>query len=69
LEYPGKGHFPQCLVSTAYDVFRRLPVARTIVGIPAANERDEAQIMLPIFRPGICCCLIAAIPVMRLFGI
>lgn len=46
LEYPGKGHFPQCLVSTAYDVFRRIPVARTIVGIPDASEREEAQKML-----------------------
>ncbi len=27
LDQPGKGHYPQCLVSTAYDVFRRLPVA------------------------------------------
>jgi hypothetical protein len=52
LEYPGKGHFPQCLVSTAYDVFRRLPVARTIVGIPAASERDQAQAMLPHIPAG-----------------
>jgi hypothetical protein len=46
LEYPGKGHFPQCLVSTVYDVFRRIPVARTIVGIPEASEREEAKKML-----------------------
>ena len=31
------GHFPQCLVSTLYDVFRRLPVARTIVSTANAN--------------------------------
>jgi hypothetical protein len=37
----GKGHYPQCLVSTAYDVFRRLPVARTIVPVNG-SERQEA---------------------------
>ncbi|MBU4067661.1 MAG: IS4 family transposase, partial [Proteobacteria bacterium] len=37
------GHFPQCLVSTLYDVFRRLPVARTIVSTNNANEREEAK--------------------------
>lgn len=31
LEHKGKGHYPQCLVSTVYDVFRRLPIARTVV--------------------------------------
>jgi hypothetical protein len=41
LEHPGKGHYPQCLVSTLYDVFRRLPVARTIVSIHG-SERQEA---------------------------
>ena len=44
---PGKGHFPICLVSTLYDVFRRLPIARTVVGIPQANEREEAKKLLP----------------------
>jgi hypothetical protein len=46
LEHPGKGHYPQCLVSTLYDVFRRLPVARTIVSIHG-SERDEAAALLP----------------------
>lgn len=46
LEHPGKGHYPQCLVSTLYDVFRRLPVARTIVK-NHSSERDEAAAMLP----------------------
>lgn len=41
LEHAGKGHYPQCLVSTLYDVFRRLPVARTIVSIHG-SERQEA---------------------------
>ncbi|MBI4739651.1 hypothetical protein HY772_09010 [Candidatus Woesearchaeota archaeon] len=44
---PGKGHFPLCLVSTLYDVFRRLPIARTVVGIPQANEREEARQLMP----------------------
>ncbi len=41
LEHAGKGHDPQCLVSTLYDVFRRLPVARTMVSIHG-SERHEA---------------------------
>jgi hypothetical protein len=46
LEHVGKGHYPQCLVSTLYDVFRRLPVARTIVS-SHGSERDEAVALLP----------------------
>lgn len=46
LDFPGKGHFPQCLVTTAYDVFRRLPLARTIVPIQDGNERDQAKALL-----------------------
>lgn len=38
----GRGHYPSCLVSTAYDVLRQVPVARSIVPMEAANERDEA---------------------------
>jgi hypothetical protein len=44
LEHAGKGHYPQCLVSTLYDVFRRLPVARTIVSIHG-SEREEALVL------------------------
>ncbi len=40
LEYDGKGHYPQCLVTTIYDVFRQLPVARSIASV-ATSERDE----------------------------
>ena len=46
LEHEGKGHYPQCLVSTLYDVFRRLPVARTIVSIHG-SERQEALVLHP----------------------
>ena len=46
LNTPGKGHYPQCLVSTVYDVFRRLPIARTVVGI-TGSERQEAAQLLP----------------------
>ena len=42
LQYCGKGHYPQCLVSTAYDVFRRIPVARTVESVNA-SERQEAK--------------------------
>jgi hypothetical protein len=48
--YSGKGHYPQCLVSTLYDVFRRLPIARTIVDING-SERKEARNLLPHVPP------------------
>ena len=51
LDTLGKGHYPQCLVSTAYDVFRRIPIARTIVPIDQANEREEVKKMLPLIPP------------------
>ncbi len=46
LDHSGKGHYPQCLVSTLYDVFRRVPIARTIVSIHG-SEREEAAALLP----------------------
>lgn len=49
-QYEGRGHYPQCLVTTAYDVFRRLPVARSVVGIHG-SEREEAQALLPFVPP------------------
>ncbi|MCK5015367.1 MAG: IS4 family transposase [Candidatus Omnitrophica bacterium] len=49
-EYKNKGHYPQCLVSTAYDVFRRLPVARTIVAVNG-SEREEAKELLQHIPP------------------
>jgi len=49
-EYEGRGHYPQCLVTTAYDVFRRLPVARSVVSIHG-SEREEAQALLPLIPP------------------
>lgn len=51
LDHEGKGHYPQCLVSTAYDVFRRLPVARTMVSIHG-SEREEALSLVASIRPG-----------------
>ncbi len=42
----GKGHYPQCLVSTLYDVLRHLPVARTVAGVNS-SEREEAKNLLP----------------------
>jgi hypothetical protein len=50
-EYKSKGHYPQCLVSTAYDVFRRLPVARTITSVNA-SEREEAKELLKFIPTG-----------------
>ncbi len=46
LQNPGKGHFPMCLVSTVYDVFRRLPIARTVVPVDS-SEREEVKALLP----------------------
>ena len=52
LDHPGKGHYPQCLVSTVYDVFRRLPIARTVRPMAAANEREEVKALLPHIPTG-----------------
>jgi hypothetical protein len=50
LGVPGKGHYPQCLVSTLYDVFRALPLARTIAPYRGC-ERQEALKLLK-WAPG-----------------
>jgi hypothetical protein len=52
LDKPGKGHYPQCLVSTVCDVFRRLPIARTVQPIALANEREEAKALVPHIPKG-----------------
>jgi len=51
LEHTGRGHYPHCLVSTLYDVFRRLPIARTITGING-SEREEVKNLLPFIPAG-----------------
>jgi len=50
-ESPGRGHYPQCLVTTAYDVFHRLPVGRTVCAIQDGDEREQAQQLLPLLPP------------------
>jgi hypothetical protein len=52
LDHPGMGHYPECLVSTVYDVFRRLPMARRVRPIAKANEREELKALLPQIPPG-----------------
>jgi hypothetical protein len=52
LDHPGKGHYPQCLVSTVYDVFRRLPIGRTVQPMAYANEREEVKALLPHIPSG-----------------
>ena len=52
LQNVGKGHYPQALVSTAFDVFRRIPVARTVMP-NKASERMEAMAMLARMPRGI----------------
>ena len=43
---PGKGHYPQCRVSTVYDVFKRLPIGRCIESC-CSSEREQALLLLP----------------------
>jgi len=43
LDKPGKGHYPQALITTVYDVFRRLPIARTVCPIAQGDERAQAM--------------------------
>ncbi len=50
-ENPSRGHYPQCLVSTVYDVFRRFPVGRTVVAYNSC-ERKQAKILIPKIPPG-----------------
>lgn len=51
LAVPGRGHYPQCLVVTAYDVLRRLPLGRTICALRDGDERGQAQRLLPLVPP------------------
>ena len=51
LAHEGKGHYPQCLVSTVYDVFRRIPLARTVVEVDG-SEREEVKALLPFVPEG-----------------
>jgi hypothetical protein len=44
--HSGKGHYPECRVTTAYDVFRRLPMGMSIVKADS-SEREEAKAVLP----------------------
>jgi hypothetical protein len=41
----GYGHYPLCTVSTAYDVFRRIPLARTVAP-RGTSERDHVAALL-----------------------
>src|SRR5512143_420703 len=52
LDHPGKGHYPHCLVSTVYDVFRRLPIARTVRPIARLPQLEATNNTKPlIYRP------------------
>ncbi|BBL77313.1 hypothetical protein [Methylomagnum ishizawai] len=51
LDRPGRGHYPLCLVSTAHDMFRRIPIARTVQPMARADEREEAKALLPHIPP------------------
>lgn len=49
----GKGHFPQCLVSTVFDVFRRLPVGRTISPVDTSERTEAAHLISHIPKDGV----------------
>lgn len=51
LHYCGKGHYPQCLVSTVYDIFRRIPIARVVDNVNL-SEREEAKHLIPYVPDG-----------------
>jgi hypothetical protein len=55
LASPGRGHYPQCVVMTAYDVLRRLPIGRTICALQDGDERAQAQRLLPLLPPKSVC--------------
>ena len=55
LASPGRGHYPQCFVMTAYDVLRRLPIGRTICALQEGEERAQAQRLLPLLPPKSVC--------------
>lgn len=49
LQNPGKGHYPQCLVSTAFDVLKNVLIDKRIAPCDT-SERAEALKMLPQIR-------------------
>jgi len=51
LQTNGKGHYPQCLISTVFDVFRRIPIARSIAGVNCP-EREQAKGLIPYVPAG-----------------
>jgi Transposase DDE domain len=53
---PGKGHYPQALTNTVYDVFRRMPIGRTACPIQDGDERGQALTLLELL-PLACICL------------
>lgn len=43
LDKPGKGHYPQMLVNTVYDVFRRMPIGRYVQTQPHPTGAQGAR--------------------------
>jgi len=41
----GSGHYPQCLVSTAYDLIREAPVARTVTPINGCERKESFKMI------------------------
>lgn len=51
LQNQGKGHYPQCLVETAYDVLKYLPIARIVLPYNT-SEREAAKKIIPCIPSG-----------------
>jgi len=68
LQNKGKGHYPQCLVSTLFDVFRRLPIARTVVGTITLSGK-RLRILNLLFLQKVFGCLTEDIQVMSQYYI
>jgi hypothetical protein len=46
LQNDGKGHYPQCLVSTVNNVFRGLSIARSVVAVDSCERQEIKKLLL-----------------------
>lgn len=47
------GHYPQCLVSTVFDVFRRIPVGRVVDKVYSSERKHAMQLLKSIPQNGV----------------
>ncbi len=48
----GKGHYPQCLITTAYDALRKFPIDLTITDIRSDENEQATQTLIPSIPSG-----------------